>query len=608
MGAVTDPTAFRLSRPIEGASGWTRLDLPDDVLDACRPGLPDLRIEADGKDVPFALGSGAGAAGPEMPLSDVESVSKTETTAILDRGASPPLADRATFAVEAEDFLKPVAAEASDDRAAWKEIARGSIFATPGTRMLTLRFAPNDRRFLRFRFDDRNGDPIRPTAVALGIASPAAPATAERALALSISSDAPKGATLARLALPAANLMIRSLRLDADDPAFARRARIYERILFRDEIRRRLLASGLLTKSPGAAPSLETPSEPIAARTLEIEIEDGDAPPLANLRVTALVEPATLRFFAPAGSLLLRYGSASATAPRYDVAAALRKGAPPAFAEARLGPATVSAAAPAFTPSLGPAVDPAVWPTRYAIGLPSSGTLAYCDLPPDVSPDALRVVDGENRQVPYLLERAAREVVRTVRPRWETRGGESVAEISGLDVHAPLEAVELEASGPSIFSRSVFVEAPLRDARGAAGIQPLGEALWERRSGDEASSFRIRLGTSAREAIRIRIPNGDNAPLDGGPVRLITTVSRIDFAFAPGSKLFLLAGNRAAAAPRYDFALLSSEVLAAPAGRATIGPPARAEAPPARTPVWLWGAVAAAVLLGVLALARTLKT
>ena len=63
------PTAFRFSRPIEGASGWTRLDLPDDVLDACRPGLPDLRIEAEREGRAICARRRRGAAGPEMPLS-----------------------------------------------------------------------------------------------------------------------------------------------------------------------------------------------------------------------------------------------------------------------------------------------------------------------------------------------------------------------------------------------------------------------------------------------------------------------------------------------------------------------------------------------------------
>jgi hypothetical protein len=602
--------AFRFSRPIEGASGWTRIELPDDVLDACRRGLPDLRIEADtGTEVPYALGTAVQSAeSAPRPLTDVESVPKSETTAVLDRGARPPLADRATFAVEGNDFLKPVTAEASDDRSDWKEIARGSIFAAGGTRMLTVRFPPSDRRFLRFRFDDRNGDPIRPTAVVLGAASPAPPPAAERALAPTILPDAPKGTTLARIALPAANLPIRTLRFEADDAAFARPASVYERVLFRDEIRRRLLASGVLTKSPGTAPSIELPSDPVAGRALEIEIADGDASALANLRVTALVEPQTLRFFAPSGArLTLRYGSAAVQAPRYDVEAALRKGAPPAFADARLGPATETAAAPAFTPSLGPAIDPTVWPTRYEIALPAAGGLAYCDLPPDAPPEGVRVVDGENRQVPYLLERSAREVTRTVHPSWKTLGSESVAEISDRDPAAPLEAIEIDAGGPADFSRGVFVEALLRDARGAAGSQPIGGATWERRSGRAPEPLRVPLGFAGKEAIRIRVANGDNPPLALGAVRLVTSVSRIDFAFRPGAKLFLLAGNRGVGAPRYDFALLSREILAAPAERATLGPPVTAERPTPRTPVWLWAAVAAAVLLVGLALTRTLK-
>ncbi|HEY6099500.1 MAG TPA: hypothetical protein VIW03_08725, partial [Anaeromyxobacter sp.] len=56
LGATASPDLFRFSRPVTAAPGWARLVLPDDVLDACRPGLPDLRLyDASGREVSWAL-------------------------------------------------------------------------------------------------------------------------------------------------------------------------------------------------------------------------------------------------------------------------------------------------------------------------------------------------------------------------------------------------------------------------------------------------------------------------------------------------------------------------------------------------------------------------
>jgi hypothetical protein len=158
--------AFRYSRPVTAPSGWTRLEIPPDVLAACRRGLPDLRVTASGTDVPYVLEQSLGAVDDTWALTNVESVNGVETTAIADRGAHPSAAVRATIDVAAPAFLKPVVLEASDDRATWKEFARGSIFATGGARMTTLRFAPNDRRYWRVRLDDRNGSPVVPRSLA----------------------------------------------------------------------------------------------------------------------------------------------------------------------------------------------------------------------------------------------------------------------------------------------------------------------------------------------------------------------------------------------------------------------------------------------------------
>ena len=108
----------------------------------------------------------------KLTLFDVEQ-NDHETTALADRGPSPLRADAVRSEVGATEFIKPVTLEVSSDRAVWSQIARGSIFATrSGVRMTRLHFAPSDRRYWRFRFDDRLGPPIKVAQVVVGLSAP----------------------------------------------------------------------------------------------------------------------------------------------------------------------------------------------------------------------------------------------------------------------------------------------------------------------------------------------------------------------------------------------------------------------------------------------------
>ena len=109
---------------------------------------------------------------------------------------------------------------------------------------------------------------------------------------------------------------------------------------------------------------------------------------------------------------------------------------------------------------------------------------------------------------------------------------------------------------------------------------------------------------AAVREIEVRIENGDNAPITVGAVAVERAVRRVDFEFAAGDRLELLADNPAADAPSYDLSMLEGALLAAPAEAATLGAMTTAARPPARVPGWFWGAVIAAGLIVGAALAR----
>lgn len=607
--AAVPADLFRYSRPISAAPGWVRLPIPDDVLDACRPGLPDLRIVNDANaEIAWALEDRIGAVATPLELKDVERAAGRETTALADRGPHPAAASAVTLSIDAEEYLKPVVIESSDDRASWRTFATGSVFATRFARSTTLRFAPNDRRWWRFRFDDRNGDPISPRQATVRTKS-AELSLREVPLALSAAPSPDEAATVT---LPAANLGIVALRIEAGGAAFSRRVRVAERLFFRGEVLRRQIGEGLLVRSADGSGNDVIPIGDSSARSLEIEVERLDGPALALTRVVALARPRSILFSAPQGaSLRLLYGSALAEPPKYDLERALSKGRP---ADAALSTATLGArqgaVEPGFPlPARGALTDPAAWKRRQAIVLPDSGNVAYLDLsgPAGEGPGTPRILDGAGRQVPYVLERAAHRERSPAMMRDASRGPKTIVELVQLREPSSIDTVELTASAPAYFSREVVVQEAVTDARGEAGTRILGSASWEKRSEEPASPLVIGILRPSGGQIRVTVENGDNAPLAIASAAVWISVPRIDFVFAPGEKLALLSGNAEASAPAYDLDLVAARVLSSPALPARVASPEPLPKATTAAPGWLWIAVAAAAVLVGLVLARTLR-
>ena len=547
LGAIADTPALRWSRPIQAGEGWSRVDLPDDVLAACRAGLPDLRVRsAAGAEVPFVLEQSlGGGAGQSWTARDVESVPGRETTAILDRGSHPVPAAQATIDVNAPEFLKPVVIESSADAHDWKEIARGSIFATAsgGARMTTLRFAPNDRRYWRLRLDDRNGAAVSPRGVSSDAIVPSAPPP--RVLSLGVKRTASEGGkTSYEAMLPSANLAVTSLDFEPADAVFVRRVTVSERVLFRDEITRRVLGGATISRGPGGE-SLSVPLGELRGPSLEIGIDDGASPPLTLTKAMAAIAPRTVLFYAPAAALpvSLEYGSPVLSAARYNLAAALSGGRPDAAKSASLGGALDrGATSPIGVPPHGAALDESRWQTKAAIDLPSGDGVAYLPLDGIDAWRGLRVVDATSREVPFLFERTVHHARETVQPVVATGAGKTTLTLASLAALRELDAIELTATAPDYFRRGVTVVEAVRDARGPVGERVLGSGTWERRPGEQATPIQLAIATPSQSTIEVRLDDGDNPPLTIGRVTIERSVRRIDFRLRAAG--FALASRR----------------------------------------------------------------
>lgn len=600
-GATPPP---RFSRELQTSPGWTRVEIPWDVYDAARPGLADLRIlDARGREVPYAIDRGHEAV-DRVEIRNLQSRARQETTGVIDRGTAPSLIDGLSVDIEGTTFLKPLTVEGSDDQGTWGVVARGSIFATAETRSTVLRFAPNAMRFLRLRFDDRNSDPVVIREILL-IRHAQQTLTAvpvevrDRVEATGVSRST--------LILPASNLPLVALRIGAQEPAYSRHVRIEERVFDQGDVSRRLVGDGWIVRAPGRSDEAEIPLCQTTRRAFELEVMNGDSPPLRSLNVVALVQPQSLLFFAEEPSYRMEYGSAEARMPSYDLTAALGARAPAHTRTALLGAPIDRGASSAQlrVPDRGAAIQSSDWSTRQRIVLPAHGNVAFLDLDeiPTSQLDDLRIVDSASRQVPYLMEPDAKERRERLPFRQSVAGSKTILRAT-VSPGRNIRSLELEESAADYFSREVTVFEETVDPRGITAERVLGSAHWERRPGQPAEPLEVPLSQAAEKRLRIEVENGDNAPLQVSQLWIVVSIERVSFVFRPGETLQLLTGNPAARAPRYDFAMLADIVLPSVAAAASLQPvPA-----PRQTslPRWFWAvAVVAGVLLAA-ALARTL--
>ncbi|HEY3500362.1 MAG TPA: DUF3999 family protein [Polyangiaceae bacterium] len=600
---------FRYAREVQASPGWAVLELPDDVLALARPGLGDVRLETKQGELGYVLEEALLPVAPRVELHDVESVPGRETRALLDRGQRAPLCREIVLEVAGtQPFLKPVVLEASTDAKDFQEIAKSSIFRLEnGLERSRVAFAPSDRRFLRIRLDDRNGDPVRPIAARCSQAT--APEAPLRNVAVALErtsgSETLDGFVLR---LPSANLPVVELQLSVAGLAFARDARVYERVLFREQISRRLVGSGRLERSATGTELTTVPLSEISGSVLELEIDRAGAP-LEVQSASAAVRPKRLIFAAPnEPGLTLRYGSAGAAPPRYDLAEALSRGRPSQLATATLGPVRDSQKAFELPPPARAALEPSGWKRRAPLVLPTNGKVAFLDLEAEVVRHlhTVRILDAAGRQVPFVVETEPRLRERPLAIASSREGSTTRLTLSGFDPKESVSRIELDASAPDYFERPVRLFVETKDRRGVTGTRELGSVHWRKPPGSTGTSVAIPVALEGEPFVFAEIDDGDNPPLTLTRAVAEGVLRRIDFLFEPGEKLELLWDNASASTPRYDLGLIASAVLERPAFAATLAKTAtpQPKEPAPGAPKWFWWVAVASGLLVVLALFR----
>jgi hypothetical protein len=596
-------------------TGLVRLSLPPEVLSSCRPDLSDLRLfDRSGAEVPFFVDS-------QPPPERQREIEQIVEARIMDarreeirRKNRPPLQretyDLATPQVapaekawellvetERKDFVRRIEVYTVTPEGERILGVGASIFDLGGgARHKTgLSLPPFKGDHLSVMIEGEDGYYLEPrfrlrSARVLETSAPATVALDE------VDRYGREGVTTLTLARPA-GIVPDALRVSTSTGTFDRSVRVWdERAGFRDE----LVGSGELFRAESRPPveSLELPFWGARGEQLRVEIDDGDSPMLADLAFSAVVRRPVLIFSLPVQSAgtaagIVRFGGGRAWAPHYDLthllpetgrapadarAGTMRLYDPAAFGEARLGPVRDNPAfdrspALAFAMRPGSPVDVRLYTYRRGLHAENSTEgLSHLRLQPEdiarcrADLADLRVVDGQGRQWPYLVDaQAAREWQEV---KIETAPPEKGTSRYTLGLPAsplPIDAVGLEVDAP-FFDRPYRLIARVGSDDERALSQ--GRLMRDARRGGPVT---VTFPAVRCDEIALLLENGDDAPL-----RVQTAHVRVIqpdlFVTAPAGDYRLLLGNPSVEAPHYEIAQVREVVLAVASAPLSAGP------------------------------------
>ena len=618
--AAPPATAVRLPVDVDLLAGGLPFAVSDDRAEMGlapapigRGGLADLRFfDAAGHEVPYLLVEPVWPRPTWRPSAPME-VAATKTSSGFELDLGEPVAiDRLRLDGVAAPFLKRVSLEGSGDRSRWTIlVADGTVFDLPDQQMAerSLAFAAGEFRYLRLTWDDRSSARVNiPPNVAVRLAAPTPPpATGEASVFFSRRPSEPRTSRF-RITLPASHLPVVGLRVEIGESRLLRDARVTECRLAGSGAEPVLLGRGLLARADAGgltAATLRIPLSQPSQPSLDLVVDDGDNPPIDLRRV--IVEFAALPWIyleTPAsGTVVARYGAPRATAPRYDLEAAREKATAGQVAAAAWGPVTplsaaLSAPAPLALAATGASADPAAF--RFSRPVPAGPSgLVSLDIDAAVMAHSagpgsrfrdVRIVDAQNRQVPYLVERRGEP---TIVPLQVERLGADPAgaradrgTTSRYRVRLPYgslpPAMLVLRTRAAVFERQVAVSAefPAADRRSGPRRVILSSATWRHASEtDEAPALALSIPSIATTDVRLEVDEGDNEPLPIEGVELLLPGARLRFFRPDAGQLRMLYGAPELAPPQYHLQLLATTVLEGVAQEIAPGPEEERSAP-----------------------------
>lgn len=649
--AQSPPGSFAFERAIDSdGAGARRLPVDAPLLARGRPfrivsrggrpiaegGLADLRLfDAAGGTVPHILVHPRSAeprwiAGRPLP------VPATKRTSGFEVDLGEPVAAVDAIRVEGlpAPFLKRLSVDGSGDRARWVAVAPdATLFDLPaeGLRQLEVPFAPGAYRYIRVTWHDTDSARVpMPARVRARHADGVAPRS-QPPVAIPVERVASEpGRSRYRLRLPGPRVPAVAVEVVVSAGHVFRQAFVTESRFTGVEASPAELGRATLARVVRdgiEAGHLRVPLSPPTESELQLVIEDADNAPLDITRVDlVLAELPQIYFEAPGSGVVARYGDRTLDAPSYDLEAIRASLELTRVREARwreprdLSPAAATAAHDVA--AAGASIDADGF--AHVRDVPSgSGGLVALQLDaaalagsrgPDERLADVRLLDRQNRQIPYLLERRD-EPLRVELTIQETTAAaddlgsapgqrRSVYRVSLPYPNLPPGTLVLETTA-RVFARDVqagFERGPDRQHRDT-WFQPVASATW--RHIEESTAARpLALSLPAGEASMLVVVNErDNAPLPIASATLLLPSYRLRY-FEPRAGTVRLAyGRRDLQAPQYDLSLLAQQVMGAAAREAALPapgdgdrPPGQAPAPALLSPAAFWTLLVVAVL------------
>ncbi len=602
------PDQFRFERQVRvTGNGPCRLEVDVPLLAGARPiggfgdrvpnGLEDLRLyDADGREVPYLLVWPRATSVDRFTARVLPIQATKESSGFEADFGQPRLIERLQLEGLTPPFVKKARVEASGDRTRWTIVQEVSVFHLPAERVeqTSVALAPGDYRFVRVTWDDSASARLPLPSHVLGEFTNLAADTPELIVTTYVQRrPSEPGLSRYRIRLPAARLPVSALDLHVADRDVLRDARVLEGQLQDSEVAPVTIGKAELVRRSGVPPDpLRVQIGRPTQAALDLVISDHDNPPLDVRRVSAVLRSLPVIYFETqdARPLVARFGQEGVAAPHYDLEArraSVRIAAAGAatWGERRdLAPAQAPANDPEFGRSGAP-LDLSAFRYSRDIAAAERG-LAALALDESALAHArypgfsdLRIVDGNGRQVPYLLERldeprstvvGVAEVTgspRALASRLPAKGKHSLYRLD-------LPFANLPAGKLVMSTRARVFERPLsllairteNDPARRSAVDQLAHATWRHTDPDSAPSrVSLDIPTMRDREVWLIVDEGDNEPLPLGEVSLLLPAWQVRF-FHPGDgPLRLVYGSQSAASPRYDLSLLRTSLLGAPA-------------------------------------------
>jgi hypothetical protein len=625
---------------------WVRVELNDEVLRQCQADLSDLRV-LDAKLEPVAFRLFRAAPSPRPP----EVVAARVVSVQLDRAPAhdavpsrvverfvlelPPLPPQATqWHLKLTSELSELVTEASVDRVGDKNqvlqhLGDFPLFRVPSAAAERLELAlpaGESGGLVRVELSTLGSRHVEPRFDWEARLEPEPLAPQRFEPRAKVEPPTP-GRTVLTLERPS-GLVPERLVLTTTSPAFARHLQVFDVAV---NGTRTLVGEGTVVRLAGVrgAERVDVPLRAAKGEQLQVVIDDGDSPALAQLSA-AYLSPRPALLFAltseqSAGATWLYFGGGRALSPRYDVSElnpndTWESGPPdPAVLDqSQANPAFVSTPPLAAFLRPGAEVEIAQFSHRRAVQLTQGGEGLW-QVPLQLDDAALlrpdfqdvRVLDASGHQWPFVL----REHTEERRLALKLTRREGTSSVYALELPASpawLTRVELEPTS-YFFARGAHLEAETEQhqkvtlATVSLRNDPTG------RSGD--NELRV-LGPRSHNPARLRsaelvVEDGPEGPLENLTVRLEFKSPELLVLAGPGAYT-LVEGSPTERRPRYDVDDVSGLVFAL---RPVVVAPGALEANPAFQATaaffrkenaprfFMWGALGlAVVVLGAMAL------